>query len=99
MKTKRKRQEAEFNRRDFLKGGSLATMMAMLGGVELKAQVPESKPEEKEPGALVKCGVIGLGARGREIVSTLARLKEVEIAAVCDKYPTFLRRGGNLAPK
>ncbi|MCI0746745.1 MAG: Gfo/Idh/MocA family oxidoreductase [Verrucomicrobia subdivision 3 bacterium] len=100
MKTKRKkRQEAEFNRRDFLKGGSLATMMAMLGGVELRAQVPEAKPEEQEPGALVKCGVIGLGARGREIVSTLTRLKEAEISAVCDKYPPFLKRGGNLAPK
>ena len=27
-----------YNRRDFLKGGSVATVMAMLGGVELFAQ-------------------------------------------------------------
>jgi predicted dehydrogenase len=99
MKNKRKAQETDFNRRDFLRGGSMATLMAMLGGVELRAQTPDSKAEEKEPGALVKCGVIGLGARGREIVSTLARLKEADIAAVCDKYPAFVKRGANLAPK
>jgi predicted dehydrogenase len=96
---KKRRQEPDFNRRDFLKGGSVATLMAMLGGVELRAQVPEAKGEEKEAGLGVKCGVIGLGARGREIVSTLARLKDAEIAAVCDKYPAFLKRGQNTAPK
>src|SRR5688572_19054570 len=95
---KKKQKQQDFNRRDFLKGVSVATMMAMLGGVELRAQVPE-KEEEKESGEAVKCGVIGLGARGREIVSTLARLKNADIAAVCDKYPAFLKRGGNLAPK
>lgn len=96
---KKRRQEPDFNRRDFLKSGSVATLMAMLGGVELRAQVPEPKEDEKEAGAGVKCAVIGLGARGRDIVSTLARLKDAEIAAVCDKYPAFLRRGQNLAPK
>ena len=96
---KKRRQEPDFNRRDFLKGGSVATLMAMLGGVELRAQVPEAKGEEKEAGLGVKCGVIGLGTRGREIVSTLGRLKDAEIAAVCDKYPAFVKRGQNLAPK
>jgi predicted dehydrogenase len=96
---KKKRKEQDFNRRNFLKGSSVATMMAMLGGVELRAQAPEAKEEEKEPGEGVKCAVIGLGARGREIVSTLARIKSADIAAVCDKYPAFLKRGANLAPK
>src|SRR5881397_1748549 len=101
MKKKRRaeQQQQDFNRRDFLKGSSVATLMAMLGGVELRAQAQYSKAEEKEPGMTVKCGVIGLGARGREIVSTLARLKQADIAAVCDKYPAFMRRGANLAPK
>src|SRR5688572_863005 len=92
--------EQDFNRRDFIRGSSLATVMAMLGGVELRAQAPDAaKEEEKEVGNVVKCGVIGLGARGREIVSTLARLKQAEISAVCDKYPAFMKRGANLAPK
>jgi len=90
----------DFNRRDFIRGSSLATIMAMLGGVELRAQAPDAaKAEEKEVGDAVKCGVIGLGARGREIVSTLVRLKQAEISAVCDKYPAFMRRGTSLAPK
>src|SRR5688500_2312305 len=72
--------------------------MAMLGGVELRAQA-DPKEEEKEVGNTVKCGVIGLGARGREIVSTLTRLKQAEVSAVCDKYAAFMRRGTSLAPK
>jgi hypothetical protein len=101
MKTKPTPQDnQDFNRRDFIRGSSLATIMAMLGGVELRAQAPDAaKAEEKEIGDAVKCGVIGLGARGREIVSTLVRLKQAEISAVCDKYPVFMRRGANLAPK
>jgi predicted dehydrogenase len=91
--------EQDFNRRDFIRGSSLATIMAMLGGVELRAQAPDAAKEEEEVGNVVKCGVIGLGARGREIVSTLARLKQAEISAVCDKYPAFMKRGANLAPK
>ena len=90
----------DFNRRDFIRGSSLATIMAMLGGVELRAQAPDAaKAEEEEVVDPVKCGVIGLGVRGREIVSTLARIKHAEISAVCDKYPVFMRRGANLAPK
>src|SRR5258705_8753073 len=92
-------QREDFTRRDFLKGTSVAPLMAMLGGVELKAQAQDSTAEEKEPPFTVKCGVIGLGARGREIVSTLARLKQADVAAVCDKYPAFMRRGASLAPK
>src|SRR4051812_39504379 len=40
---------AGFNRRDFLKGGSVATVMAMLGGVEIVA--PSAKGAEPEAGA------------------------------------------------
>ena len=32
----------DFNRRDFIRGSSLATIMAMLGGVELRAQAPDA---------------------------------------------------------
>ncbi|HTL57662.1 MAG TPA: Gfo/Idh/MocA family oxidoreductase [Candidatus Limnocylindrales bacterium] len=94
-----------FNRRDFLKGSSAATLMTMLGsGVELFAQsnTPPDAPK-KLLGPTVKVAVIGLGAWGREIVNTLARLDpsdvQAEIAAICDSYPAFLRRASSLAPK
>lgn len=91
---------ADYTRRDFLKGGSFATLMAMLGGVELVAQAnaTEEATQYKTTGAKVKCAVIGLGTWGRELVNTLQRVPEAELAAVCDTYPSSLRRGGNLAP-
>src|SRR5690349_11143480 len=39
----------DFNRREFLKGSSFATLMTMMGGVQLFAQAPpEQKGETKE---------------------------------------------------
>ena len=94
-----------YNRRDFLKGGSVATLMTMLGGVELFAQTNAAPAgATKEPAVKIKVAVIGLGAWGREILNTLARMPQAEppieadIAAVCDTYPAFLKRGGNAAP-
>ena len=94
-----------YNRRDFLKGGSVATVMAMLGGVELFAQTSAPPAgEAKVPTIKIKVAVIGLGAWGREIVSTLARMPQAEIpidaeiAAICDTYTPFLKRSSNAAP-
>ena len=88
------------NRRDFVKGSSLATMMTLVGGVQLVAQ--EAKKDaapEKAAGPQVKCGVIGLGARGREILGTMALQKEGMVAAICDTYAASLRRASEAAPK
>ena len=88
------------NRREFVKGGTLATMMSLMGGVELVAQ--ETKKDaaaDKAAGPQVKCGVIGLGARGREVLGTLALLKEGSVAAICDTYAASLRRASEAAPK
>ena len=64
-----------YNRRDFLRGGSVATLMTMLGGVELFAQTNAAPAgETKAPAVKIKVAVIGLGAWGREILNTLARL-------------------------
>lgn len=87
----------DFNRRDFLKNGSVATLMTMLGGVELIAQ-NAAPPETKPAGPKLKIAVIGLGGWGREILNTLAKIPEADVAAVCDTYAAFLRRGGTLAP-
>ena len=88
---------ADFNRRDFLKGGSVATLMTMLGAVELLAQAtPEQKDEAKPP---VKVALIGLGAWGRDILDQLGRLPKADIAAICDSYPPMMRRSASKAPK
>lgn len=96
----------EFNRRNFLKHTSLATVMAMMGGVELRAADAPSAASTETPltkipiGPTVKFGVIGLGARGREVLKDLALLPNAPITAICDDYPPSLRRAGtNDAPK
>ena len=69
-----KNESAELNRRDFLKGGSFATLMTMLGGVELIIPAPVQAAElETLVPFQVKCAVIGLGTWGREIIATLSR--------------------------
>jgi predicted dehydrogenase len=91
--------EIDYNRRDFLKGGSVATLMTMLGGVELFAETAaESGGETKPDGPRVKVGVIGLGAWGREILTTLGPLQPANVAAICDNYPAALTRAAKLAP-
>jgi predicted dehydrogenase len=94
-----------YNRRDFLKGGSYATLMTMLGGVELFAQTNAAPAgETKAPTIKIKVAVIGLGAWGREILNTLARMPQAEIpidaeiAAICDTYAASLKRATSAAP-
>src|SRR2546422_48949 len=90
---------ADLNRRDFLRGGSLATLMTMLGGVELKAaDAPKNAAGKSLSGPKVKCGVIGLGAWGREIIGTLQRQAEAEVVALCDTYGVMLRRASGNVP-
>jgi predicted dehydrogenase len=87
----------DWTRRDFIKGGSIATLMTLLGGVELKLRAADAEIQPPS-GPKVRCGVIGLGGWGREIVSTLSRLPGAEIGAICDTYPAFLRRTARSAP-
>jgi predicted dehydrogenase len=91
-------RNADYNRRDFLKGGSAATLMTMLGGVQLFAQTNAAPPEAASVGPKVKIAVIGLGTWGREIVNTLARLPQADLAAICDTYPASVRRAASGAP-
>jgi predicted dehydrogenase len=87
----------DFNRRDFLKGGSAATLITMLGGVELFGQTNAPSAQEYH-GPKTKVAVIGLGSWGREILNTLGRVDQAEIAAICDTYPAALRRSTETAP-
>ena len=90
--------QSEFNRRDFLKGSSLATLMTMLGGVRLFAQAPPESTATQTPTTKTKCAVVGLGTWGREILATLGRLPQADVAAICDTYAPSLRRSANAAP-
>jgi predicted dehydrogenase len=87
-----------YNRRDFLKGGSVASLMTMLGGVELFANDAVAAGDIGQSDAKIKVAVIGLGAWGREILNTLGRLPMADIAAICDTYPASLRRAATAAP-
>jgi predicted dehydrogenase len=94
-----------YNRRDFLRGGSVATLMTMLGGVELFAQTNAAPTgEAKLPTIKIKVAVIGLGMWGREILNTLGRMPQAElpidaeIAALCDTYKPILKRCTTAAP-
>jgi predicted dehydrogenase len=99
MKKQPQKKQSEFNRRDFLKGSSLATFMMMMGGVAI--QTPKAKADvlAKPVGPTVKCALIGCGSWGREILATLARFPNAQVVAVCDTYAPFLRRAGRSAPE
>ena len=100
----KKQQSNDYNRRDFLKGTSIATMMAMMGGVELRA---EDAPATNTAPALtvipvgptVKFGIIGLGPWGREMITELGKLPNAPVVAICDTYAAYLNRSGDAAPK
>jgi predicted dehydrogenase len=95
---KKSKTLADVNRRNFLKGSSFATLMTMLGGVELRAQSSAPAEDNKPVRPKVKVGLIGLGLWGRDVLATLSRLKQAEIAAICDNYPAFVRRSAKNAP-
>lgn len=86
----------EFSRRDFLKGGSIATLMTLMGGVELVAQTADTPAAAS--GGKVRVALIGCGNWGRELVRMLARQEAAEIAALCDTFPAAMRRCAADAP-
>jgi predicted dehydrogenase len=89
----------ESTRRDFLKQGSFAALMTMLGGVPLFAeQTSAPAGENAASGAKVKVAVIGLGTWGREILNTLALIQQAGVTAICDTYPASMRRIASAAP-
>jgi predicted dehydrogenase len=108
-----KNELPESNRRDFLKNASLASMMAMIGGVELRAEEPAKPAPDADstltkipPSKSINVGVIGLNEWGREILTQLALLPTdpdnpklgAHVVAICDTYHAALRRAGKDAP-
>lgn len=97
---------SDLNRRDFLKGGSFASLMLMMGGVPIHA-ADEPKPADAAAGdgstsysgkaTTINVGIIGCGPWARELIKTLALIPHGPVVAVCDTYPAMLRRAGDLA--
>ena len=89
----------QFNRRDFLKGSSLSSMAAVLGGTLVTKPESASAQESTKPvGPPVNFGVIGCGYHGRDVIGTLAVLPNAPVVAICDHYGAYLRRAGRSAP-
>ena len=97
--TEAKKLMEQWDRRDFLKGGSMATLLSMLGAVEMRAPAQDAASAEAKPPAFkVNVAVIGQGPWGRDITHTLLRQPEANVAALCDTYPAMLRRMRRYAP-
>lgn len=106
------KNESELNRRDFLKKGtSVATLMALMGGIELRAEdaKPAANPAEPELTKIpdlprLNFGVIGLGVQGRAIVDVLQQFPQQKtengphVVAICDDYKRALHRNSEAAP-
>ncbi len=92
----------EVDRRAFLKGASVSGLMMMMGGTvlvptrqALGADAAETKRPATPP---LKCGIIGCGAWGRDLINTLGQLPNAPITAMCDTYGAYLRRAARSAP-
>ncbi len=105
--------ESELNRRDFLKKGtSLATMMALMGCVELRAEDTKPAASSAEPELTkmpdlprLNVGIIGVGLQGRAIIDALQQFPQQKeengphVIAICDNYKRALTRNAEAAPK
>lgn len=91
----------DFNRRDFLKGSSMASFAALLGAapIALPTARAAAKPAGTQSGEAFPLAVIGCGVWGREVLNTLAQLPGAEVAVVCDTYAAMRRRAVQAAPK
>ncbi|MGB9618909.1 MAG: Gfo/Idh/MocA family protein [Armatimonadota bacterium] len=87
----------DIDRRGFLKG-AMAGAVVLLTADVLQADEPAKTEEKPIPGPPVSVGVIGLGAWGRQLAVTLAKLPSAKLAAICDKYQPYLDRAAKAAP-
>ncbi|MDX2034858.1 MAG: Gfo/Idh/MocA family oxidoreductase [Blastocatellia bacterium] len=84
-------------RRDFLKGAMAAGLMVLFTEEELLAAgIGRRAPIDGPP---VKIGLIGAGAWGKEILSTLSRLPMAEVRFLSDPYEPAMKKGLEIAPR
>src|SRR5882762_4327992 len=97
---------SELDRREFLRGASMGTLMMLMGGIPIEAgaQTTNAAANSENTGfgtisPPVSCAVIGCGVWGREILQTLATLTNAPVSAICDTYQPSLNRAKESAPK
>jgi predicted dehydrogenase len=84
------------SRRNFLKKSSMVPLAGLVGSSG--PRVTEARVSRLPQDAQVGCGLIGFGQWGREIASTLDRIPEARLAAICDNYDVMLRRAQRSFP-
>jgi predicted dehydrogenase len=85
-------------RRSFIKKSSLAPLAGFVGtGSDLRSR-SRTRLQTSEQDEPVSVGLVGYGQWGREIASTLGRMPQVRLAAVCDSYEVMLRRAERALP-
>jgi len=93
----------DVNRRDFMRNTSFAAAMLAMGGVPLFAEDKKDPAapqfDAKAPQSRIKVGLIGYGPQGKDILARLTTLAHAEVTAVCDHYPSLLKRAKDAAPK
>lgn len=94
-------ENTPFNRRDFIRGATLTSLSIAALAEEFDAGAQAAQTSTDQPAAPpVKCAVIGLGARGREILTALAKNGSGPVVSICDTYssPGYLKRSQDIAP-
>ena len=80
------------SRRSFLMKGTMGTLAGFAGAQELIARPVPSRPKQRRTTPIANCAVIGYGPWGRELASTLDRMEEANLVAVCDEFNLLRRR-------
>src|SRR5690606_7290612 len=90
------RERDTLNRRTFLKGSALVPLVGVVGGGLLAR--PAGAARNRAADDPVKVAIIGFGVWGREIAATIARIPELNVAAVVDTYDVMLKRAERAVP-
>lgn len=92
----------DINRRDFFRGAAIGSLGLAMAVEEINAYaLPGAQAADEKPGPPVNCAVIGLGPQGRDIMTSLAKMGNAPIVAICDTYDAaaFVKRAQDIAPK
>lgn len=92
-------QTGPLSRRKFLKGSVLVPLAGLAGSHAGAHTASAAGTRTRDADDPVKVAVIGFGAWGREIATTLARMPEMEVTAIVDTYDVMLRRAERAVPQ
>lgn len=104
MDKQNNRTEGGFNRRDFLRNATMASLGVTIGGLAMKGcaglpkggfvQIPNPSPRKT-----VRIGFVGVGGMGTNHVRNLLKIESAELKAVCDIVPEKAANAQELAVK